>query len=469
MTCACHADDLIPTPTRTFDRRRMLATGLAAGLVPLLPRWSGVAGAQETEATGAAEGSEGGPVTRDFGFLPPRPATEVHRRPIMFPVLPDAALGRATWTDTYLAPRSNGRRHEGQDLMGRKMLKLLACTDGVIVELRHQAAGNSLYLQGDDGYFYCYLHINNDRPGTDDASNILANAFAPGMAVGTRVAMGDHIAYLGDSGNAEATGAHCHFEIRLPNARWYNAAACNAKYSLESARPAQLRGAVSAADFAPFTDSGAFARQQAEDFLGQVPSDAWLFTAASNLNAGTITPDRFIEDQLASTQVKGLVNPVLRLYLAYFGGIPAYAGVAHWNQRCRSGVSLDQASVEMAASPKFRTQWGALSNRAFARRIRLNLTGTEPTAGALDLLTAQLDQGTSRGAFVRMQCEDPGYRTSVANKIRVLSVYHAMARKSPDSYWWKTWAERDRTSAAGMGTLIRTFRTSAAYRALHGS
>jgi hypothetical protein len=52
------------------------------------------------------------------------------------------------------------------------MLKLLSCVNGTIVELRHQAGGNSLYIKGDDGWYYCYLHINNDRPGTDDGSNL---------------------------------------------------------------------------------------------------------------------------------------------------------------------------------------------------------------------------------------------------------------------------------------------------------
>ena len=158
---------------------------------------------------------------------------------MMFPVLPDATLGKATWSDTYLAPRSGGRQHEGQDLMGKKMLKLLAVVDGTIVELRHQSGGNSLYLKGDDGWYYCYLHINNDDPGTDNGANQFKYAFAPGMATGKRVLKGEHIAYLGDSGNAEATGAHCHFEIRMPNAKWYNAAAVNAKYSLEAAAAGQ--------------------------------------------------------------------------------------------------------------------------------------------------------------------------------------------------------------------------------------
>mgnify|MGYP001023435721 CR=1 FL=1 len=210
MSCSCHPD---PEPRSTgVSRRLVLAGGLAAGVAPFLPR---VAGAQTPPATFETAGTPPTtgtttttttapppPVSQDYGFLPPRPADEVHERPMMFPVLPDATLGKATWSDTYLAPRSGGRRHEGQDLMGKKMLKLLAVVSGTIVELRHQSSGNSLYLKGDDGWYYCYLHINNDDPGTDNGANQFKYAFAPGMKIGKRVLKGDHVAFLGDSGNA---------------------------------------------------------------------------------------------------------------------------------------------------------------------------------------------------------------------------------------------------------------------------
>jgi hypothetical protein len=120
------------------------------------------------------------------------------------------------------------------------MLKLLACVDGTVVDLRHRSSDNSLTIQGTDGYYYCYLHMNNDRPGTDDASNLFANAFAPGMATGEQVQRGQLVGYLGDSGNAEAAGSHCHFEIRVPHTSMWKAAAVNPKFSLESAGPAEL-------------------------------------------------------------------------------------------------------------------------------------------------------------------------------------------------------------------------------------
>lgn len=179
----------------------------------------------------------------NFGYDWPRPPGQVHRRPIMFPVLPDANLGRATWTDTYMAPRGSGscRYHEGVDLMGAKMLKLLACIDGTIVSLRHRSSGNSLTIKDDDGYYYVYLHINDDDPGTRNNANRFKYAFAPGLAQGQRVQRGQHVAFIGASGNASDAYTHCHFEIRVPNARMWRAAAINPNFSMESAVAAQLR------------------------------------------------------------------------------------------------------------------------------------------------------------------------------------------------------------------------------------
>src|SRR3546814_5724289 len=68
-------------------------------------------------------------------------------------------------------------------------------------------------VAGDDGRTYSYVHLNNDTPGTDDGRGTANQAYAPGVAQGKRVERGQHIAFMGDSGNAEATQAHLHFSI----------------------------------------------------------------------------------------------------------------------------------------------------------------------------------------------------------------------------------------------------------------
>jgi putative cell wall-binding protein len=69
---------------------------------------------------------------------------------------------------------------------------------------------------GDDGRKYDYIHINNDTPGTDDAQGGPEFAFAPGLMRGGTVRRGQWLGAMGDSGNAEGTAPHLHFEIEDP-------------------------------------------------------------------------------------------------------------------------------------------------------------------------------------------------------------------------------------------------------------
>ncbi len=120
---------------------------------------------------------------------------------------------RITWTDTFGAPRV-GHTHAGNDLLAPKMTPLLAVTAGEIDWLDPDGSSSySLLLRGDDGNDYFYIHINNDTPGTDDGKGGVKYAYAPGLHDGQHVECGEFIAYVGDSGNAENTVPHLHFEI----------------------------------------------------------------------------------------------------------------------------------------------------------------------------------------------------------------------------------------------------------------
>jgi hypothetical protein len=128
--------------------------------------------------------------------------------------------GNVRYSDDWGAGRAGGRSHQGNDLMGTKLQPLLAAADGVISWARVDGSGNGgnlIALKDRDGWEYWYIHVNNDTPGTDDGTNPPAWNFWPGVHVGSNVVAGQPIAYMGDSGDAEPTAPHLHFEMHQPD------------------------------------------------------------------------------------------------------------------------------------------------------------------------------------------------------------------------------------------------------------
>ncbi|PLX24909.1 hypothetical protein C0580_03740 [Candidatus Parcubacteria bacterium] len=137
-------------------------------------------------------------------------------RDIVFPIQEGWGYN---FSDTYGAARSGGRSHEGTDIMVDQMTPLVAAVDGRVTYLvdEDKGWGLALYIEDEDGYSYRYLHINNDTPGTDDGKEIRAYAFPKNIVRGTRVTAGQVVAFAGDSGNAEYTAHHLHFEMWTPD------------------------------------------------------------------------------------------------------------------------------------------------------------------------------------------------------------------------------------------------------------
>ncbi|MFA6392412.1 MAG: M23 family metallopeptidase [Patescibacteria group bacterium] len=140
-------------------------------------------------------------------------------RTIIFPV-----LGPTRYSNDFGAARSGGRSHEGIDIIGTKHQELVAVMDGTVrlVNYPEPYWGYAVILEGVDGYQYWYLHMNNDSPGTDDGRASGPDIYAPDIAPRLPVKQGQLIGYMGDSGNAEYTVDHLHFEIHRPDGNVIN-------------------------------------------------------------------------------------------------------------------------------------------------------------------------------------------------------------------------------------------------------
>jgi murein DD-endopeptidase MepM/ murein hydrolase activator NlpD len=134
---------------------------------------------------------------------------------VVVPMIHPLIGGATSHTNDFQNARV-GHKHQGNDLMAPKLRPVVACFDGTITFMLRgpgKSSGNYIHLRSDDGYTALYMHINNDTPNTDDGQGGPRYAFAPGLKDGDRVVAGQLIGWCGDSGNAENTGSHVHFEL----------------------------------------------------------------------------------------------------------------------------------------------------------------------------------------------------------------------------------------------------------------
>ncbi len=111
--------------------------------------------------------------------------------------------------------RSGGRRHKGNDLLAPRMTEVYAVAAGTVIYVgTNHLSGRNIKIEHADGWTSHYVHLNNDNPGTDDGEAPWTLTVAPGIEVGMHVEAGQLIGWVGDSGNAETTTPHTHFELR---------------------------------------------------------------------------------------------------------------------------------------------------------------------------------------------------------------------------------------------------------------
>lgn len=134
----------------------------------------------------------------------------VDRLHLVFPQDPQ----RTWFLDTFGAGRGGGHVHIGNDLHAPKGSPVYAIAPGVVRRMAISGrAGAYLVIDHGSGWTSWYMHLDNDSPGTDNGRGGFETAFAAGITVGTFVDAGQLIGFVGDSGNAEHTVPHTHFEL----------------------------------------------------------------------------------------------------------------------------------------------------------------------------------------------------------------------------------------------------------------
>jgi murein DD-endopeptidase MepM/ murein hydrolase activator NlpD len=112
----------------------------------------------------------------------------------VFPV-----YGPSAFTDTFGAPRAGVGWHHGEDIFAPLGAPLLAVTDGTVFSVGwNDRGGYRLWLRDRQGNQFYYAHLS---------------AFSPLAVNGNEVRAGDVVGFLGNTGDAQSTPYHLHFEI----------------------------------------------------------------------------------------------------------------------------------------------------------------------------------------------------------------------------------------------------------------
>ncbi len=114
--------------------------------------------------------------------------------PYVFPV-----YGPSSYIDTWGAVRADVSYHHGDDIFAPLGAPLLAVADGTVFSVGwNDIGGNRLWLRDREGNAFYYAHLS--------AFTVLAKN-------GNHVRAGDVLGFVGNSGDAQGTPYHVHFEI----------------------------------------------------------------------------------------------------------------------------------------------------------------------------------------------------------------------------------------------------------------
>lgn len=116
--------------------------------------------------------------------------------------MPVEDVSKREIADTWHAPRSGGRRHEGQDIFAPKGTRVLSATNGYVLRVgESDLGGQTVSVISSGGRVYYYAHLD---------------AHAPGIKVGDAVTTHTVLGFVGTTGNARGTPPHLHFGVYTP-------------------------------------------------------------------------------------------------------------------------------------------------------------------------------------------------------------------------------------------------------------
>jgi murein DD-endopeptidase MepM/ murein hydrolase activator NlpD len=115
-------------------------------------------------------------------------------------LIPVAGATLAQLRDSFDEGRDAGRTHRALDILAPRGTPVISADSGRILRIGFNAlGGNCIYTTDPSGRLvYYYAHLD---------------AYRPGLALGSAVARGDTLGFVGTTGNAPKDTPHLHFQV----------------------------------------------------------------------------------------------------------------------------------------------------------------------------------------------------------------------------------------------------------------
>ncbi|WP_421122032.1 DUF4214 domain-containing protein [Aquihabitans daechungensis] len=218
----------------------------------------------------------------------------------------------------------------------------------------------------------------------------------------------------------------------------------------------------------PFASSAAFLSRLGQDFTGGTLSDderqILTFVLGDDYGPSHAAVEAsYFEDWAPK------LDPVTRLFLAYFLRKPDPSGLNYWLGKRRAGLTLDRISSNFAASSEFQRRYGALTNNQFVKLVYQNVLSRSGDASGIAYWTKQLDtRKRDRGQVMTGFSESSEHLRRRFGEYTTIDLFFGMLRRIPTNAEMAEWvpvlaADLQDDTGAGTEALARELFTSAEY------
>ncbi len=226
--------------------------------------------------------------------------------------------GPCSYVDSWMADRgvsSTGAKlyHEGVDIIAASGVPIRAVVDGTVTRISTSTrGGNQLYLEQADGSYYFHAHISR---------------YADGLVQGQKVTAGQIIGYVGQTGDAQYSIAHLHFEVHPA----WNAKKPINPFPVIGELPGCGRGGTGALASLPdsvtenYSGTTANAAGTGGVIAAATPADTPSKSSNGFDGLGAVQPKRLADSRQSLSLTTFTPGTVNYLTIAGHGGVPANA------------------------------------------------------------------------------------------------------------------------------------------------